>query len=147
MTPKSLLLTLTFTFKSTTVENKKRLYDKRDDFPFPVINYLPFISSNIPASPTYEVYISQLIRYYRTCAQYSDCLDRDQLLTQKLLKRGYDVARLKLFLQTFYGRHHNLIDHYEISISQMTMDFFTFYVDFCFPYHWQDFDRLDCIHG
>ena len=95
-------------------------------------NKLPFISSNIPASPTYEVYISQLIRYSRTCAQYSDCLDRDQLLTQKLLKQGYGVARLKLSLQTFYGRHHNLFDRYEISISQMTMDFLLFCRSFPF---------------
>jgi hypothetical protein len=91
--------------KSTTAEDEKQLYDKRDDFTFPVITYLPFINSSIPASPTYEVYISQLIRYSRTCTQYSDCLDRDQLLTQKLLKQGYGVARLKLSLQTFYGRH------------------------------------------
>jgi len=29
----------------------------------------------------YGVYISQLIRYSRACAQYSDFLDRAQLLT------------------------------------------------------------------
>jgi hypothetical protein len=39
-----------------------KLYDKRDDFTFPTVNFL-FISINIPASPTYGVYISQLIRY------------------------------------------------------------------------------------
>ena len=42
------------------------LYDKRDDFTFPIVNF-PFISSNIPASLTYGVYISPLIHYYRTC--------------------------------------------------------------------------------
>ena len=31
--------------------------DKRDDFTFPIINF-PFISSNIPASSAYGVYIS-----------------------------------------------------------------------------------------
>jgi len=41
---------------------KIKLYDKRDDFTFPTVNFL-FISINIPASPTYGVYISQLIRY------------------------------------------------------------------------------------
>ena len=49
---------------------KTNLYDKRDDFTFPLVKF-PFISSNIPTSPAYEVYISQLIRYSRTCAQYS----------------------------------------------------------------------------
>ena len=47
-----------------------------------------FISSNIPASPAYGVYISKLIRYSRVCAQYSDVLDIYQQLTQKLLNKG-----------------------------------------------------------
>ena len=36
---------------------KAKLYDKRHEFTFPIINF-PFISSNIPALPAYEVYIS-----------------------------------------------------------------------------------------
>ena len=39
-------------------------YVKRDDFNFPIVNF-PFICNNIPAAPAYEVYISQLMRYYR----------------------------------------------------------------------------------
>ena len=42
------------------------LYDKRDDFNFPIVNF-PFLSSNIPSAPAYSVYVSQLIRYARTC--------------------------------------------------------------------------------
>ena len=57
-------------------------------------------------------------------AQYSDFLDRAQLLTQKLHKQGYAVPMLKSTIQAFYGRHHELVDSYEISISQMTMDRF-----------------------
>jgi len=37
---------------------KTKLYDKRDDFTFPIVNFF-FITSNIPASPAYGVYISQ----------------------------------------------------------------------------------------
>jgi hypothetical protein len=36
---------------------RTKLYDKRDDFNFPIVNF-PFISSNIPAAPAYGVYIS-----------------------------------------------------------------------------------------
>jgi hypothetical protein len=43
-------------------------------------------------------------------------------LTQKLLKQGYVAPRLKSLLQKFYGRHHNLVDRYEISLSHMKMD-------------------------
>ena len=38
-----------------------KMYDKRDDFNFKNINF-PNMSNNIPASPAYGVYISQLIR-------------------------------------------------------------------------------------
>ena len=40
------------------------LYDKRDDFNFHITNF-PFLSRNIPSSPAYGVFISQLIRYAR----------------------------------------------------------------------------------
>ena len=37
---------------------RTKLYDKRDDLNFPIMNF-PFIRSNIPAAPAYGVYISQ----------------------------------------------------------------------------------------
>jgi hypothetical protein len=48
-------------------------------------------------------------------------LDRAQLLTQKLLK-CYVAPGLKLSLQTFYSRHHEQVNRYEIFISQMAME-------------------------
>jgi hypothetical protein len=39
---------------------RTNLYNKRDDFNFPVVN-IPFICSNIPAAPAYEISISQLM--------------------------------------------------------------------------------------
>ena len=96
------------------------------NFTFQIVNF-PFISGNIPASPAYGVYISQLIRYFTVCAEYSDILERAQLLTQKLFKQCYVAPRLKSSLQKLYGRHHDLVNCYGMSISQMTMDllFFT----------------------
>ena len=71
------LAALNFTLKSTTKKDyKKILYDKRDDFTFPIVNF-PF-TSNISASAAYEVYISLLIRYSRVGAKYSDFLNRAQ---------------------------------------------------------------------
>jgi hypothetical protein len=40
------------------------------------------------------------------------------ILTQILLNQGYVALRLKSSLQQSYGRHDNLIDRYEIPISQ-----------------------------
>ena len=45
---------------------RTKLYDKRDDLNFPIVNF-PFICSNIPA---YGVYISQLIGYSRACGSH-----------------------------------------------------------------------------
>ena len=100
---------------------KTKLYDKRDDFTFPIVNF-PFICSNIPAAPAYGVYISQLIRYSRACCYYSDFLDRARLLTNKLLNQGFVAPRLKSSLNKFYGRHHDLIDRYGISVSTLKTD-------------------------
>ena len=44
----------------------------------------PFLSSNIPQSPDYGVYVSQLIRYGRASSTYGDFLVRSRLLTRKL---------------------------------------------------------------
>ena len=46
------------------------LYDKRDDFNFHITNF-PFLSSNILSSPSYGVFISQLIRYARASSSYN----------------------------------------------------------------------------
>ena len=56
-----------------------KVYDKCHYFTFQIVNF-PF---NIPASPAYGYYISQLIHFYRACAQYTDLLDRAKLLVQK----------------------------------------------------------------
>ena len=100
---------------------RTKLYDKRDDFNFPIVNF-PFICSNFPAASTYGVYISQLIRYSRAYGSYQDFLDRGLLLTRKLLNQRFLLVKLKSSLRKFYGRHYDLIDRYGISVSQMTTD-------------------------
>ena len=92
---------------------KTKLYAKRDDFPFLIVNFL-FISSNIPASSAYGVYAQQLIRYSIVCAKNSDVLYRTQPLTQKLIKQGCAANRLKSSLHNVYGGHPNLVDRCEI---------------------------------
>ena len=44
-----------------------KLYDKRDDFNFSIVNFT-YLCSNIPSSPAYGVFVSQLIRYARACS-------------------------------------------------------------------------------
>ena len=70
------------------------LYDKRDDTNFHITNF-PFLSSNIPSSPAYGVFISELIRYARACSSYECFILRAMRLSNKLLGQGYVKERLK----------------------------------------------------
>ena len=101
--------------------SRTKLYDKRDDFKFPIVNF-PFICSNIPAAPAYGVCISQLIRYSRACGSYQDFLDRGLLLTRKLLNQEFLLVKLKSSLRMICSRYHDLVNRYGISVSQMTTD-------------------------
>ena len=94
------------------------LFDKRDNFNFLIVNF-PFVCS--PAVLAYGVYISQLIRYSIACGSYKDFLDRELLLTRKLLNHhGFPLTKLKSSLRKFYARHHNLVNRYGTSVLQMT---------------------------
>ena len=95
------------------------LYDKRNDFNFHITNFL-FLSSNIPSSPVYDVFISQLIRYARACSSYVCFILWAAQLSSKLLEQGYVRERLKSSLRKFYGRYRDLIKHYEDSFPNVT---------------------------
>ena len=69
-----------------------RLYDKRDDFNFLIVNF-PFLSSNTPSAPAYGVYVSQLLRYARACSNYQEFMERGKVLTTKLLSQGYQKTK------------------------------------------------------
>ena len=97
------------------------LYDKRDDFNFHITNF-PFLSSNIPSSPAYGVFISQHIRCARVCSSYECFIPMAARLPSKLLGQGYVMELLKSSFTKFYGRYGDLIKHYEVSLSQMLHD-------------------------
>ena len=83
------------------------LYDKRDDFNFHITNF-PFLSSNIPSSPAYGVFISQLIRYARACSSYECFILRPAQLSTKLLGQGtFEIVHQKV-LWSIWGTHQTL---------------------------------------
>ena len=92
------------------------IYDKRDNFNFHITNF-PFLSSNIPSSSAYGVFISQLIRYARACSSYECFILRARRLSSKLLKQG--CLAMKSSFRKFYGRYEDLIHQYEVSLSLM----------------------------
>ena len=79
-----------------------KIYDKRDDFNFKIINFTN-MCSNIPASPAYGVYISQLIRYAWASSNYSDFLKRHLHLRNRLLDQGYKRFALFDLLKSLYS--------------------------------------------
>ena len=97
------------------------LYDKRDDFNFHIINF-PFLSSNIPSSPAYCIFISQLIRYARACSSYECFILRAVRNSNKLLGQVYVKGRLISSLRKLYGRHGDLIKQLEVPLSRMLHD-------------------------
>ena len=66
-----------------------KIYDKRDDFNFEIVNF-PFLDGDVPHSSSYGVYISQLICFARVCSNVDHFNKRNFFfLTAKLLKIGY----------------------------------------------------------
>ena len=100
------------------------IYDKRDDMNFHITNF-PFLSSNIPSSQAYGVFISQLLRYARVCSSYECFIRRVRSLSSKLLKQEYLVERSKSSFRKFYGRYGDLIQQYEVTLSRMLNDILT----------------------
>ena len=71
-----------------------KMYDKRDDFDFDIVNF-PFLDGYIPPATSYGVYISQLIRFARVSIHVADFNIKNQILTTKLLKPGYRYHKLR----------------------------------------------------
>ena len=105
-------------------------YNKRDYFNFRITN-CPFLSSNIPTSPAYGVFISQLIRNARTCSSYEYFIQRVARLPSNLFGHGYFMERLKSSLWKFNGRYGDLIKHNESPSPKCYMTFWdmTIYSD------------------
>ena len=57
-----------------------KIYDKQDDFNFEIVNF-PFLDGYVSRSPSYGIYISQLIRFARVCSNVDDFNNRNLFLT------------------------------------------------------------------
>ena len=107
----ALLLDLQLSISNGFVSSK--IYDKRDDFDFDIVNF-PFLDGDVPCRPSYGVYISQLIRFARVCSHVDDFNTRNECLTAKLLKQGYQYHKLRKALSKFYRRHYELISKFNV---------------------------------
>ena len=93
-----------------------KIYDKPDDFNFEIVNF-PFLDGNVPCSPSYDVYVSQLIRFASVCSNVDDFNKMNLFLTAKLLKQGYRYHKIRKSFSKFYHRHTELIVKYNIGLK------------------------------
>ena len=91
-----------------------KIYDKQDDFNFEIVNF-PFLDGDVPRSPSYGVYISQLIRF----ANVDDFNNKNLFLTAKLLKQGYKYHKIRKAFSKFYHRHSELIVKYNLGLKTL----------------------------
>ena len=71
-----------------------KICDKRDDFNFEIVNF-PFLDRDVPRSPSYGVYISQLIRFARVCSNVDDFNNRNLFLTAKFKNKVIDIIKFE----------------------------------------------------
>ena len=95
-----------------------KIYDKRDDFDFDVVNF-PFLDGDVPRRTSYGVYISQLIRFARASSNLCDFNYRNKALTAKLLRQSYRYFKLRKAFSKFYRRHSALIEKYSVSLKTL----------------------------
>ena len=91
-------------------------YDKRNDFPFDVINF-PYKNSNIPTNPAYGVFTSQLVRLCRI-NKTANYFQKDTLkLVKKFVKQGFDPRKLKEKYLAFCTNYLSEWGRYGLDIS------------------------------
>ena len=82
------------------------VYDKRDDFRFPIVNFPWF--SDVPRLPSYGINISQLVRFARCCTSVLDFRSKNLQITSKLLTRGYRYHKLRKTFGKFFRSYSEL---------------------------------------
>ena len=94
------------------------IFDKRDAFDFPIINF-PTLTGNIPNRSSYGVFIGELVRYSRGCTYYKDFEDRATVLITKLLRQAFTVRGLKAAFFKFIDSHILLAQKYGLRVLSL----------------------------
>ena len=94
------------------------VYDKRDNFGFPIVNF-SWLSGDVPRLSSYGVYISQLVGFAGCCTSVSDFNSKNLELTSKLLSQGYRYDKLRKTFGKFFRPYSDLLSKFgEISFQE-----------------------------
>ena len=96
------------------------VFNKRDDLNFFFVNF-PFMYSSFNAAPAYGVYIFSVDMLLHHMCFLSLRVAADKKNTEPGISHG----KIKVITPKVFCRHNDLVDRYEISIAQMTMDIFS----------------------
>ena len=113
-----------------------KINDEQDDFNFEIV-YFPFLDGDVPRSPSYCVYISQLIRFARVYSNVYNFNNRNLILTAKLYKQEYRYHKIRKAFSKLYHRHSELIVKYNIglkTILQQGISELIFYGDLVYKF-------------
>ena len=94
-----------------------KLYDKRDDFPFNIVQYVHF-SSNVPRCILYGIFGTQVIRYFRINNLFENFKLRVLNLVEHCIELGYNFKLLNNMYLKVCRRHKFAVkyDHVNPSI-------------------------------
>ena len=98
-----------------------RLYDKRKDFNFDIVNF-PFLCGNVPKKQSYGVFVSQIIRFSRVCMKYQCFVDECRVLVRKLLKQGYKKIIMKTYCDKLSGIYQKVYNKDSIVVKSDVFD-------------------------
>ena len=129
---------------------KTKIFDKRDDFDFDIVNF-PLLDGDVTRWTPYGVYISQLIRFARVSSHVDDFNTQNKVLTTNLLRQGYRYHKPRKVFSKFYRRHFDLVSKYNVRLKHFFCKAFLnlyFMATWCinlakiigkndFPYHFE----------
>ena len=84
----------------------------------------PFVDGDVPRSTSYDVYISQRIRFARVSSHVDDFNTRNKVLTAKLLRQGYRYHKIRKAFSKFYRRHFDIVSKYNIGLKPFLLQGF-----------------------
>ena len=91
-----------------------KMYNKVDDFNFEVVSFT-FPHSNISINIGYNLFYSQLIRYYKICSEVQDFIHSNRKLYRELSLRGYSHWGLVRKFHLFIKNNSEVINKYNIN--------------------------------
>ena len=93
-----------------------KLYDKRNDYTFDVINY-PFLDGNIPKGQSYGIFISQLVRLARINSTFNNFILDCKNLIRKLERQSFSIAALRKRFEVFVDKYFNIWGKFGVNLT------------------------------